>query len=76
MTTEFISKNILLIQGHLRGQKVNSKVKTAKIGLLTNSSKCNSLPLYGVFLTEESICGTILMTKGHLQGQNVNVKVS
>ena len=31
------------------------------------------IPLFNVFLTEESISGTISIIKGHRQGQNVKV---
>ena len=44
LSTESIYDKIMLIQGHLQGQKVNSKVKTTKMCFLTNtnSSKCNT----------------------------------
>ena len=43
LTGQSISEIILIIQGHLQGQKVNFKVKLAKISFLTSNARniCN-----------------------------------
>ena len=65
LTTESIYDIIMVTQGHLQGQKVNSKGKTAKICFLTIAASV--IPLFDVFLTEESTCSTILMIRGHFK---------
>ena len=65
----------MLIQGHLQGEKVNSKVKTVKWYYQQMEITASVIPFFDVFLTEELSCGTILIIKGHPQGQNVNTKV-
>ena len=65
----------MLIQGHLQGEKVNSKVKTCWYYQQMEIT-ASVIPLFDVFLTEELSCSTILMIKsdtilmikGHPQG--------
>ena len=74
---------ILVIQGHLRGRKVISKVENKMaaryfkvkydFSTIEASNKCNSH--FYVILTGQSVSCIIFMTQGHLQGQNVNFKV-
>ena len=44
LTEKLISGTILIIQGHLQGQKVNLRVKLLKMSFLTKliRNKCNS----------------------------------
>ena len=63
-----ISNDVLLIYGHLQGEKVNSKVKTVKWYYQQMEITASVIPLFDVFLTEELNCGTILIIKGHPQG--------
>ena len=65
----------MLIQGHLQGEKVNSKVKTVKWYYQQMEITASVIPLFDVFLTEELGCGTILIIRGHLQGKNVNINI-
>ena len=61
LDTESISNNFVLIQGYLQGRKVNFKVKLWKYAFQQIQITASIIPLFAVFLTEQSICCTILM---------------
>ena len=74
---------ILVIQNHLQGRKVISKVENKMAADISRSNMIfqqikpgtSVIPHFYVNLTGQSVSCIIFMTQGHLQGQNLNFKV-
>ena len=69
LTEQCLSETILIIQGHLQGQKFNFKVRYNKISFSTNTAwnVCNTSSSWD--FDWKSNYSIILMIQGHLQGQ-------
>ena len=69
LTAQFVSCIIFMIQGYLQGQKVNFKVKYAKIPFLTNTARdmCNTS--FAWDFVWKSIYGITLLIQCYLQGR-------
>ena len=67
----------LILQGHLQGQKINFKVKSAKIWLSTETIIATSvIRHFDVFLLEKNLYGVFLIIQGHHQNQRPSQKVN
>ena len=69
LTGQSISEFICIIQGHLKGQKVNFKVKQEKIEVLTNKARkmCNTS--FSLAFDWKIDLKYFLVIQGHAQGQ-------